>query len=1215
MALALALMAGLPGAVAAEETTFRWFHTYNIPGNYAVGGVDLKPLSFRNGLRTRRIVMGNQVPANAEILAAFLYWETMWRGQESVLDDLRGKVKFRGEPVTAIKSTTKPLTPGCRGVGNGEWISMLRADVLRLLPMQLDENGAPTGRRLVNDADLARNRKDPHTVTLPDSGIFNFVPQSAGASLLVIYQDPNPAAPLTSVVVYDGLHIQAPGADTQTTIRGFIDAVDGAAAKLTFIGGSGFENLTERVFVGTKRVDSGNPFPAGGPIIDRAWSNPTFNVPAGAWAPQDGGAYGEQVTAKITHTSPLMRYDCLSTGAVVFSTRTQDSDGDGLADKLEEVSGLKNPVDLEYPDIHAMGANKNRRDLFVELNAMWAQGGTTYGASRAPFVGTETDINGHNHLPTPAVLKKVGDAFANPPTGRQPIAVHFDVGPNYRNLTDPDVPGGPSPYASPVADAYIIDESLSRGGEQILEKASATGRFSAFPGTVSWNSAYQLLASAPVSNDGEELTEAQIDAGVCKVGGLSYPCRRRFDLNRHGIFHLGIYVHARGVPKSTFPCLLANGDEEPANAEGACDFAANPAFFVPKSVSGVAELPGKFFMVSLGLWDNFRGTEDMQANTTLHELGHNLDLWHGGGKPQFSFGQSGLHVFVQPNCKPNHLSVMSYLFQATGVRGPDGKPVTRLSGEVVGALIEQGLGDGPLDGSNAPFTSWYAPKAPNTAGEKFNLEPATRHCDGTPLLSTDPPTVRLDLGSANGSIDWAGDGSASGAPQDINFDGKGGGEASQLVGYNDWDGIALNRLGSGFNIAGFSQGLDFGGLDFGGLDFGGLDFGGLDFGGLDFGGLDFGGLDFGGLDFGGLDFGGLDFGGLDFGGLDFGGLDFGGLDAEDDAELTYEIVIESIAPGGATPPNALTVCVLQGADAEQCVGEPLHRHRLEWDPPTVGTPDFYQGSRVWDPTGEAVEPALDSVVTIVGTATAETLIDGEELPNGQRFIYWVRASIAKKFGSLSNFAFVTAVNSAPVANGDNFTTPAGKALAGNVLANDTDVDSPASSLRAVLVSSPQGGSIVLKPDGSFIYTPAPGFTGTDTFTYIANNGTWRDTDVKMSPDSEPATVTILVQQTDPKPPAVTLSIPEPTGSDGFFNTTPVIVTVSATDASNVTALSCTSNGAAIELSGTTGLGTPSVSGMLSLNTEGVFKLVCVAIDGTGNSGNASGTVKIDIPEP
>ena len=57
---------------------------------------------------------------------------------------------------------------------------------------------------------------------------------------------------------------------------------------------------------------------------------------------------------------------------------------------------------------------------------------------------------------------------------------------------------------------------------------------------------------------------------------------------------------------------------------------------MPKSVSGVSDLPGGDGMVTLGLWENFVGTDFFLATTTMHELGHQLDLWHGGAPPQFS---------------------------------------------------------------------------------------------------------------------------------------------------------------------------------------------------------------------------------------------------------------------------------------------------------------------------------------------------------------------------------------------------------------------------------------------------------------------------------------------------------------------------------------------------------------------------------------------------
>jgi hypothetical protein len=54
-----------------------------------------------------------------------------------------------------------------------------------------------------------------------------------------------------------------------------------------------------------------------------------------------------------------------------------------------------------------------------------------------------------------------------------------------------------------------------------------------------------------------------------------------------------------------------------------------------------------------------------------------------------------------------------------------------------------------------------------------------------------------------------------------------------------------------------------------------------------------------------------------------------------------------------------------------------------------------------------------------------------------------------------------------------------------VLANDFDINGLA--LTAALYSPPIYGTVDLEPDGSFYYTPAASFTGTDSFTYVANN--------------------------------------------------------------------------------------------------------------------------------
>ena len=80
-------------------------------------------------------------------------------------------------------------------------------------------------------------------------------------------------------------------------------------------------------------------------------------------------------------------------------------------------------------------------------------------------------------------------------------------------------------------------------------------------------------------------------------------------------------------------------------------------------------------------------------------------------------------------------------------------------------------------------------------------------------------------------------------------------------------------------------------------------------------------------------------------------------------------------------------------------------------------------------------------------------------------------------------------NAAPVAVDDSYTTDRDTPLhlaAPGLLGNDSDADGD--PLTAVLVSGVSNGTLTLNADGSFDYTPAAGFEGTDSFTYVANDG-------------------------------------------------------------------------------------------------------------------------------
>ncbi|UCG59084.1 MAG: cadherin-like domain-containing protein, partial [Phycisphaerales bacterium] len=90
----------------------------------------------------------------------------------------------------------------------------------------------------------------------------------------------------------------------------------------------------------------------------------------------------------------------------------------------------------------------------------------------------------------------------------------------------------------------------------------------------------------------------------------------------------------------------------------------------------------------------------------------------------------------------------------------------------------------------------------------------------------------------------------------------------------------------------------------------------------------------------------------------------------------------------------------------------------------------------------------------------------------------------------------------PMAQDDAYTTKQDTPLyvpAPGVLANDRDPQGI--GLMAFLATGPSHGTVMLKGDGSFTYTPHAGFAGTDTFVYWADN---------LQGQIESATVTIKV---------------------------------------------------------------------------------------------------------
>jgi subtilisin-like proprotein convertase family protein len=75
---------------------------------------------------------------------------------------------------------------------------------------------------------------------------------------------------------------------------------------------------------------------------------------------------------------------------------------------------------------------------------------------------------------------------------------------------------------------------------------------------------------------------------------------------------------------------------------------------------------------------------------------------------------------------------------------------------------------------------------------------------------------------------------------------------------------------------------------------------------------------------------------------------------------------------------------------------------------------------------------------------------------------------------------------APVAADDSATTDQDIPVTVSLLENDTDADGD--PLQVSQFTQPLNGTVTVNPDGVATYTPAAGFTGTDSFTYRVTDG-------------------------------------------------------------------------------------------------------------------------------
>jgi hypothetical protein len=558
-ALGLLLVFGFAQTASAQTTPpLNLFNNYFITGDYVVGGVGLRGAGDSTGFAHGTISIPDSVqaqatgvpspgvPAGANIVAAFLYWETVEKDKQS----FAGKNgSFNGQPITGVVLGNNIAPPGwssggCTGSSGGNTTTTLRtyrADVRPLLPV--DANG---------------NIQTPNAVTpgsyqvgLADSGSNGGgTPLTLGATLVILWRVLNPAVPgapftpsqpLTAIAIYDGAFTPSNQTNPEMSLmmQGFYQPDGIHKAKMTHIVGNGQANKSESVKLGTTTLLNLYPanstnatvaFPgvynSSGQLFNGSWDTATWDV--------TGGVTVFDTSETTTVVAGQSGGGCVDWGAVIFSTTVQDTDNDGLLDVWETNQGYTDAISNQF--VSLPGANPNVKDIFVEVDYL------------CNLATCDPNASGylHSHLPKQQALDNVGNAFKNAPVDCDPITlvckgvqVHFDLGPGiYQG--DPYV----VTYPVPLPPGTVI------GGNAIPESATVckdatSPTLCQFPGTsaVGWKGGFLFVKNNPT------LTLPGTNTAL-PLGN--------FQPGRRNSYHYMLFGHDLGAPRSIWSTFGAN---------------------------------------------------------------------------------------------------------------------------------------------------------------------------------------------------------------------------------------------------------------------------------------------------------------------------------------------------------------------------------------------------------------------------------------------------------------------------------------------------------------------------------------------------------------------------------------------------------------------------------------------------------------------------------
>lgn len=225
-----------------------------------------------------------------------------------------------------------------------------------------------------------------------------------------------------------------------------------------------------------------------------------------------------------------------------------------------------------------------------------------------------------------------------------------------------------------------------------------------------------------------------------------------FDAKRKTVFHYTVFSHYNTCDDPTYPgACVSVCPTDRSTPQG------NTYFGSP----GTSELPGNDLIISLGdllygSWPIDRTLMPLvEQSLFMHELGHNLGLYHSGGS------------YAEPDYKPNYMSIMNNNYIYTGI----------MSASSAGSNIP---GSVRLDYSNSTL-----PVAlhENSLDESAGVSPAGS--GNKDIVFYHDYYGNLLLGAGEGPIDWNGNGAIDVSPVTVDLNGFNG-SADVHAGYTDW---------------------------------------------------------------------------------------------------------------------------------------------------------------------------------------------------------------------------------------------------------------------------------------------------------------------------------------------------------------------------------------------------------------------------------------------